>query len=159
MKRCEVSFSILIIVVVFFATSFSRDKNFRINEEATQDTLVTYPDGTYTGESRSAYTEEPYWGKVQLTIEKGLVTCVNFVIRDSSLHETFNQDYEKHFEGNPVYIRQSRNDWNGVKTYPAKFLEAQNISKVDAVSGATWSYNIFRAAINEALKGAHKPPE
>lgn len=157
MKRREVSFSIFIIVILFFATSFSRDKNFRINKKATQDTLVTYPDGTYTGESRSAYTEEPYWGRVQLTIEKGLVTRVNFVIRDSNLHETFNQNYEKHFEGNPLYIQQSRNDWNGVKTYPGKLLDVQNINKVDAVSGATWSYNIFRAAVIEALKTGYKP--
>ncbi len=157
MKKYKLPFAVIIIVTVFLVTSFSKDQNIIKDNIAIQDTLVKYPDGIYEGQSRSAYIEEPYWGKVQLTIEKGLVTRVNFVIRDSNLHETFNQDYEKHFEGNPLYIQQSRNDWNGVKTYPGKLLEAQNINKVDAVSGATWSYNIFRAAVIEALKTGYKP--
>ena len=33
-----------------------------------------------------------------------------------------------------------------------KLLEIQDINKLDAVSGATWSYNIFRASVKEALK-------
>jgi major membrane immunogen (membrane-anchored lipoprotein) len=32
--------------------------------------------------------------------------------------------------------------------------QEQDINKIDATSGATWSYNIFKAAVNEALKNA-----
>jgi major membrane immunogen (membrane-anchored lipoprotein) len=68
----------------------------------------------------------------------------------------FDEKYEKHFEGNTEYIQQSRNDWNGAQTYPKKLSETQDINKIDAISGATWSYNIFRASVNEALKNANK---
>jgi major membrane immunogen (membrane-anchored lipoprotein) len=120
----------------------------------TQDSLIKYKDGTYFGKSRSKYIYEPYWGNVHLTLKDGLITDIRFVIRDSNLHETFDGSYEKHFEGNAVYIQQSRNDWKGVQSYPQKFSDKQDINKVDAVSGATWSYNIFKASVNEALKNA-----
>jgi major membrane immunogen (membrane-anchored lipoprotein) len=115
---------------------------------------VKYKDGTYKGKSRAKYIYEPYWGDVRLTLKNGLLTDIVFVIRDSNLHETFDGKYEKHFEGNQEYIQQSRNDWKGVQTYPKKLSEKQDINKLDAISGATWSYNIFKASVNEALKDA-----
>jgi major membrane immunogen (membrane-anchored lipoprotein) len=120
----------------------------------TRDSTIKYKDGSYFGQSRAKYIYEPYWGNVHLTLKNGLITEIRFVIRDSNLHETFDGNYEKHFEGNNVYIQQSRNDWKGVQSYPIKFSEKQDINKVDAVSGATWSYNIFKASVNEALKNA-----
>lgn len=90
-----------------------------------------------------------------MTIKNRIFTDINFVIRDSSLHETFNAEYEKHFEGNADYIQQSRNDWKGVQIYPERLSEKQDINKVDAISGATWSYNIFKASVKEALKDAN----
>lgn len=119
-----------------------------------QDSTVKYKDGTYFGQSRAKYTYEPYWGCVHLTLKNGLITDIRFVIRDSNLHETFDGNYEKHFEGNPEYIQQSRNDWKGVQGYPRSLTDKQDINKIDAVSGATWSYNIFKASVNEALKNA-----
>lgn len=97
---------------------------------------------------------EPFWGRVHFTLKNGTFSDINFVIRDSSLHETFDGKYEKHFEGNTEYIQQSRNDWKGVQAYPKKLSEKQDINKIDAISGATWSYNIFRASVKEALKNA-----
>ena len=88
-----------------------------------------------------------------------MFTEISFVIRDSNLHETFNGDYEKHFQGNELYIQQCRNDWNGVKTYPPKMIETQDVNKIDAISGATWSYNIFKESVKEALKRTKKQPE
>ena len=119
-----------------------------------QDSIIKYKDGTYFGQSRAKYTYEPYWGRVHLTLKNGLMTEIRFVIRDSSLHETFDGNYERHFEGNAVYIQQSRNDWKGVQVYPKSLTDKQDINKVDAVSGATWSYNIFKASVDEALKNA-----
>ena len=103
------------------------------------------------GISRSKYTDEPYWGIVKFIVEKGVLSSVRFTIRDSALHETFDASYEKHFADNPLYIQQSRNDWAGVQMYPRKLAKRQDISKLDAITGATWSYNIFRAAVNEAF--------
>ena len=108
-------------------------------------------DGCYKGTSQSLYADEPYWGIVSFKIKKGRYSGIRFMIRDSNLHETFDNRYEKHFAGNPVYIQQSRNDWAGVKKYPRKLARKQDIDKLDAISGATWSFNIFRASVNDAL--------
>jgi hypothetical protein len=112
-------------------------------------------DGWYSGISRGEYIYEPYWGIVSFRLEKGLFKGVSFSIRDSSLHEYFDGKYERHFAGNPEYIKQSRNDWNGVQVYPSRLESVQDTLRLDAVSGATWSYNIFRAALSDAVrKGA-----
>ena len=81
-----------------------------------------------------------------------MFTGIDFFIRDSVLHEPFDSLYEKYFKDNELYIQQCRNDWRGVQSYPKKLMETQNIDKLDAISGATWSYNIFRASVKEALK-------
>ncbi len=43
-----------------------------------------------------------------------------------------------------------------LRTIPKSFTETQDPDKVDVVSGATWSYNIFRASLKEALSNAVK---
>jgi major membrane immunogen (membrane-anchored lipoprotein) len=117
---------------------------------------LPYHDGLYTGKSQARYTNEPYIGNVNIEIKKGEITNVKFTIVDTALKELFDEKYEKHFEGNNLYMQQCRNDWKGVQTYPSKLLKTQNIDNVDAISGATWSYNIFKASVKEALKGAKK---
>jgi major membrane immunogen (membrane-anchored lipoprotein) len=144
MKKPATLFLLILSAILFSASAFSQ----------TQDSVIKYKDGTYFGQSRAKYIYEPFWGSVHLTLKDGSVTDIRFVIRDSSLHETFDGNYEKHFIGNAVYTQQSRNDWKGVQLYPKVFSEKQDLNKVDAVSGATWSYNIFKASVNEALKTA-----
>jgi major membrane immunogen (membrane-anchored lipoprotein) len=124
---------------------------------AGRDSVLIYPDGIYSGLSRAIYIDEPYWGLVKFTIAKGRFTDISFGIRDSSLHEPFDGRYEKHFEGNPDFVQQSRNDWAGVQAYPVKLSKAQDTGRLDAISGATWSFNIFRAAIKDAFKRNHRP--
>jgi major membrane immunogen (membrane-anchored lipoprotein) len=121
-----------------------------------QDTSKCFKDGVYEGKSRSKYTAEPFWGIANIVIRNGSVSEVRFMIRDSSLNETFNEDYENHFKDIPEYILQCRNDWKGVQIYPKKLLETKDTNKIDAFSGATWSYNIFKASVREALKNAVK---
>lgn len=154
MKSSELLFTAVIIGTMMLAASDPvKHENGRI-PEVVQDSLVKYRDGSYEGQSRYNYKDEPYWGRVRIRIENGVPVAINFVIRDSNLHETFNQVYEKHFQDNPLYIQQCRNDWKGVQTYPVRYLESRRIDKVDAMSGATWSYNIFKASLEEALKMA-----
>jgi major membrane immunogen (membrane-anchored lipoprotein) len=139
--------ALLFIIVSLFlsASAIAQDKT-------AQDSSIVYKDGTYEGMSRANYTYEPYWGIVHLTISNGMIDKISFAVRDSNLHENFDGNYEKHFEGNEEYIKQSRNDWKGVQTYPRMLSEKQDLNKIDAISGATWSYNIFRASVKEALK-------
>ncbi len=156
MKKVKVPSGIIILVILFITPSFCMGQDIKINDKLTLDTSLVYRDGSYEGRSRSFYTSEPYWGSVHITIRNGSFTEINFMIRDSNLHETFNENYEKHFQGNPEYIQQSRNDWKGVQTYPKKLGETQDIDKIDAMSGATWSCNIFKASVKEALQNAKK---
>jgi major membrane immunogen (membrane-anchored lipoprotein) len=154
MIKTITQFLVVILVTMFISTLISQGQDLKLKDKAVKDTTVTYKDGTYIGKSRAKYIYEPFWGSVRFTLKNGLFTDIYFGIRDSLLHETFDGKYEKHFEGNPEYIQQSRNDWKGVQTYPKKFTEKQDINKLDAISGATWSYNIFRASVNEALKNS-----
>ena len=147
-----------IIALPFFflliSSSHCFGQDLKIDDKPSQDTSIVYKDGFYEGKSQSHYTGEPYWGSAKITIKNGSLAGIDFMIRDSALHETFDGNYEKHFQGIPEYIQQSRNDWKGVQAYPKKLSEKQDINKVDAISGATWSYNIFKASVNEALKNA-----
>jgi major membrane immunogen (membrane-anchored lipoprotein) len=136
------------------SSSYYSGRESRTADNSLQDTTIKYKDGTYEGQSRASYTDEPFWGIVRFQFKNGKFTDICFMVRDSNLHETFDAKYEKHFEDIPEYIKQCRNDWNGVQTYPKKLAEKQDINKVDAMSGATWSYNIFRASVQEALKNA-----
>jgi major membrane immunogen (membrane-anchored lipoprotein) len=154
MKNLKFPHALFIIIILLFSSSFCMAEDLNLTGCNNQDTLIRYKDGTYEGHSRATYVDEPYWGSVQITLKNGSFTSIIFTIRDSALHEPFNENYEKHFQGNPVYIQQSRNDWKGVQTYPRKLSESQDINKVDAISGATWSFNIFKASLNEAMKNA-----
>lgn len=114
-----------------------------------------YLDGQYEGHSRSIYTSEPFVGFVKLEIKNGYIISVDYKITDTLANEIFDDQYEKHYAGNEKYIQQCRNDWKGVNTYPEKLLNLQDPKKIDAISGATWSCNIFRQSALEALKKAH----
>jgi major membrane immunogen (membrane-anchored lipoprotein) len=113
-------------------------------------------DGTFFGHSQSKYKDEPFIGYSKVTIVHGKIKQIDFRIIDTSKNEIFDSLYEKHFIGNQEYINQCRNDWNGVKNYPAKLILTQNLNRVDAVSGATWSYNMFKCSAQIALKEADK---
>jgi len=116
-------------------------------------------DGQFSATSRAIYIDEPFYGSTRITVEDGQITKVEFTVRDSSKHEIFNGDYEKYYAGNDLYVQQCRNDWKGIRAYPDSLLKYQDIDKVDAISGATWSYNIFRASALEALEQAERSTE
>jgi major membrane immunogen (membrane-anchored lipoprotein) len=113
-----------------------------------------YVDGTYTGESRSIYTAESYYGITTISVKNGMISNVEFEVLDKEKNEVFDEKYENHYKDIPEYIQQCQNDWQGVQTYPAKFLKVQDIDKVDAITGATWSYNLFKASLAVAMAKA-----
>lgn len=117
-----------------------------------------YVDGVYKAKSQAQYTYEPYVGYVTITIKDGWPIDAEFKIVDTAKNEIFDERYEKNFEGNQHYIDQCRKDLKGVKTYPGILTKVRGIDKVDAITGATWSYNIFKRAVNKALMGAKRKP-
>ena len=115
-----------------------------------------YKDGIYSGASRAMYLDEPYYGFSKIAIENGKVVEVHFSVRDSSKGILFDEKYERFFAGNDEYINQCRNDWKGINAYPDSFLKYQDLKKVDVISGATWSHNLFVSSTQEALSAAEK---
>jgi len=135
--------ALLVIVVVLCLVSMTATKQLN--------------DGIYKGESQSKYTAEPYWGQVTLEVKDDKVNLISFQIVDKDKNEVFGPNYERHFRSTPEYVTQCRLEVKGIKAYTEAFLKAKDISKVDAITGATWSYNLFRDALNAALEQAlHK---
>jgi major membrane immunogen (membrane-anchored lipoprotein) len=113
-------------------------------------------DGTYHGESRSRYTSEPYWGEAYVEISGGKVAKVSFFILDKSDGEVFDQNYESHYKGYPAYIQQCRSELAAMPSYVRALEAAGDPDRIDCVSGATWSYDIFKDAASIALAKARK---
>jgi len=130
----------LIALILLFVTLLSKKKQKK------------YPDGVYFGKSKAIYNEENFWGQVSISIENGKIVTVDFKIIDSTSHEIFDNNYEKHYAGNQLYIEQCRNDWQGVIKYPESLIKSQDIDGVDVITGATWSYNMLKYATEDALK-------
>jgi len=159
MKALNPIYIILFLLIIFISSSFYKGKDRLVTDIAMKDITTLFKDGIYEGSSRSKYVGEPFWGNVRINIKNGLLTEIIFTIRDSALHESFNENYEKHFLGDSLYTQQCRNDWYGVRNYPERLMKVQNPDKVDAFTGATWSYNIFKASAKKALKDAIIQPD
>lgn len=125
------------------------------NSLANPSNSVSYQDGVYEGSSRSIYTSENFRGKVKITIEKGKIIDVEFQIINGE-SDIFHEFYENNYIGNPYYMQQCRNDWKGVITYPRLLLDKQNIDQIDAITGATWSFNLFKDSTKAALEKAYQ---
>jgi major membrane immunogen (membrane-anchored lipoprotein) len=156
MKNTGILTTIVSLVTFFFVSSLCSGQDLNTPDKPMADSSCIYNDGSYAGTSRAIFTGEPFWGIARIVLRNDSITDISFIIRDSMLHETFDGKYEKHFENNPVYILQSRADWNGVQYYTEKLSELKSLDKVDAISGATWSYKIFKASVNDALKNAKR---
>jgi major membrane immunogen (membrane-anchored lipoprotein) len=115
-----------------------------------------YIDGVYKGISKAMYTAEEFYGAAEITIKNGWIAKVDFKIIDKKNNELFDDKYELHYKDNELYQQQCRNDRKGVQKYPLELLKYQKMDNIDAVSGATWSYNMFKYSIIEALKNAIK---
>jgi major membrane immunogen (membrane-anchored lipoprotein) len=142
MKKVHV-FALLVSVIVLSSLALTGAKQMK--------------DGVYKGESQSKYTGEPYWGQITLEIKNDKVTLVSFQILDKDKNEVFGPDYERHFKDNAMYVDQCRNEVKGIRAYKESFLKTRDMDHVDAITGATWSYNIFRDALKAALEKAKQP--
>lgn len=109
-----------------------------------------YKDGIYEAQVPADY--EGYSCKGKITIKNGEIIKVDWNIYDSN-NRVFDDKYEKVFN-DEQYKQQCRDDYKGEKTYGPKLIETQDITKVDAVSGATWTNNFFKEVMGEALNKA-----
>ena len=110
--------------------------------------------GEFEGRSCSIYGIEPYVGVTIIKIKNGKIIKVTFQILDTTKNEYFDQNYSSHFPTQPVYQEQCKADWKGVLYYPVQLLKKQDLKSVDAITGATWSHNLFVSSTEIALKKA-----
>lgn len=113
---------------------------------------VAYRDGSY--EATSAKTDERGgFGKISLNVSQGKITGVEF--------HTYNKDGsvkdETYGEGLPegqYKIAQAAIAANA--EYAKQLVEYQQLIDVDAVSGATWNYQLFEDAAQQVLEQAQQ---
>jgi major membrane immunogen (membrane-anchored lipoprotein) len=158
MKTLKNLILLSILTLGLVAFTVANRESYKVASEIKSDSSSNYLDGTYMGHSRAIYSSEPYWGHVEISVNGGVFTGINFTIRDSNLHEVVDSMYGViHYAGNPEYMQQCVNDGHGIELYPQRLLESQNIDNIDAITGATWSYTIFIASTHDALKDAQRP--
>lgn len=112
-----------------------------------------FKDGEYHGES----AVDEWGGKVttDIVIKDGKIT-------EATLHNLTadgkekGEDYGKAAEGatNKGLYKIAQNAIKQAQEYPKLLVETNDIEKVDAISGATTSFNSFKEAVNDALKNA-----
>ena len=114
-------------------------------------------DGTYNGESSE--NSEYGHGKIAITIKDHKIESATYfgIDKDGTMK---GEDYGKK-NGQVSDAQNYKKAQNAVKanaTYGAQLVERQQPGKVDAISGATISYEQFIEASTKALDEAKKQP-
>ncbi len=122
-------------------------------------TSKSYNDGTYTGKS-SVYEndgEGDGYGEVSITIEGGKITECEFNTyeADGTLKD---EDYGKQNGeiANKDFYSKAQKALLGSKEYAKLLVETGDYHSIDAISGATISYDQFMEAVANALDEAEK---
>jgi major membrane immunogen (membrane-anchored lipoprotein) len=127
-----------------------------------------YKDGEYEG--KSGATTEGYYGKANVTVKKGRIDKVDFKIYDTAVFKSFGNSKHKDadellldetyknevYETAPGYQEQTENELKGIEKYEGELVEKQAVDEVDAISGATWSYELFQETLKDTLEQARK---
>lgn len=150
MRKYAVLLIIAVTVLSLFTGCGSSQKN---NPASAKEQGKSYKDGTYT--AQSSPDERGAIGEITLVIEKGKIAKADYkgIMKDGKIKDT---DYGK-TNGkieNQDFYNKAQNAVRAAASYPAKLVETQDVDKIDAVSGATVSYNQFAEAVKKALEKA-----
>lgn len=113
--------------------------------------LTGAKDGTYAADS--AKHEQLGYSHVELTIENGAIAKV--------VHTGFDKD-GKQKDGNygadkPEGVRKkAQNAYKAIGSYASQLESKKDLAKVDAIAGATVSYDQFNEAVAKAVEAAKK---
>ena len=123
----------------------------------------SYRDGTYTAKSSiyEALSDEDEdeggdgYGKVTITLKDNKIVECSFTtyMTDGTVKD---EDYGKQ-DGeiaNQDYYNKAQRAVRASENYAVQLAAKGSLDEVDAISGATISYNEFREAVQEALKQA-----
>lgn len=110
-----------------------------------------YADGTYTGKSQP--DDDGGYGQVSLTVKGNDITAVTFALLEKDGHPK-DADYGK-TNGKVVDIPTYRKAQAGIAAapkYAAQLVETDDLARVDAITGASLSYQQFQEAVTDALR-------
>lgn len=116
---------------------------------------IAYKDGTYIG--KSSEDDRGAYGEAAITIEDNRITGCKYVTwqKDGTIKD---ENYGK-VNGeisNQEFYDKAQLAVQAMKQYAEKLVEVQKLEGVDAIAGATISYNQFHEAVNNALGEAKK---
>ena len=115
--------------------------------------LSNAKDGTYTVES--SLDEKLGKSVLTLTIKDKKIVAADFVGYDL-FGNVKGEDYGSLTGKDSADYKKAQVAVKAIKIYPAQLVETQDLSKVDAISGASISYGQFvetaNTALNEAIK-------
>ena len=108
-------------------------------------------DGTYTADSSEH--EKLGHSHVELTIKNGAIEKVVH----TSIDKEGKQKDEHYGEGKePGAQKKAQNAYKAIVSYGEQLTASKDLAKVDAVSGATVSYDQFKEAVTKAVEQAKK---
>lgn len=118
----------------------------------------SYADGTYTGKSSIIEDndgEGDGYGEVTITIKDGKITeCTfNTYEPDGTLKDE-NYGKQNGEVANQDYYNKAQKALAGSKEYARLLVESGDYHSIDAISGATISYDQFMEAVDNALRQA-----
>lgn len=117
------------------------------------DRDIVYKDGTYIG--KSGEDDNGAYGEATITVEGGKITDCEYVTwqKDGTVKD---ENYGK-VNGeisNQDYYDKAQLAVDAMEQYARQLVEVQRPEDVDAVSGATISYDQFNEAVSDALEEA-----
>lgn len=160
MKRIPLHMlTITLVLTAFCFARCSKDEAGAVRQQAVQSiqvaqSTVQYKDGIY--KAVSGIKDD--WGgyaEVTITVEGGKITHCEFLSyeKDGKLKD---EDYGK-TDGvikNAGLYKIAQAAIKSAEAYGPKLVEVQQLEKVDAITGATVSYELFQNAAGIALKKA-----
>ena len=113
--------------------------------------LTGAKDGTFAADS--AKHDQLGYSHVELTIENGAITKV--------VHTGFDKDGKQKDENygadKPEGVRKkAQNAYKAIGSYASQLESKKDLAKVDAIAGATVSYDQFNEAVAKAVEAAKK---
>jgi len=116
-----------------------------------------YKDGRFT--AKSSADENGAIGEIALVIKNGKIMQADYrgIKKDGTIKDKEYGKTSGKIE-NQEFYNKAQLAVKAAATYGPKLIETQDVDKIDAVSGATVSYNQFAEAAKKALKQADKNP-
>ena len=150
MKKSVLGLAVLLSIGVMITGCGDEKKEAPKNEAVSLD-MTGVKDGTFAGDSSKH--EQLGHSHVELTIANGAITKV--------VHTGFDKDGkvkdENYGADKPEGVRKkAQNAYKAIGSYASQLESKKDLAKVDAIAGATVSYDQFNEAVAKAVEAAKK---